>query len=58
MAEPDTWDDINEHVVEEWKAETTPFERVYEVVEGTREGQSAAELVRVSRQLRLPSAHA
>jgi DNA-binding transcriptional ArsR family regulator len=38
------WDDINEHVEEEWKAETTPFERVYEVVEQTREGHSAAEL--------------
>lgn len=49
MAEPDTWDDINERVVEEWKAETTPFERVYEVVEGTREGQSAAEVAERAR---------
>ncbi|WP_135365037.1 winged helix-turn-helix domain-containing protein [Halosimplex halophilum] len=38
------WDDINEHVEEEWKAETTPFERVYEIIEQTHEGQSAAEL--------------
>lgn len=38
----DAWDDINDHVREEWRAETTPFERVYEVLEGTREGQSAA----------------
>lgn len=38
------WDDINEHVEEEWKAETTPFERVYEVVEQTREGHSAADI--------------
>lgn len=40
----DAWDDVNEHVRREWKAETTPFERVYEVVEGTHDGQSAAEL--------------
>lgn len=40
----DTWEDINEHVKAEWKAETTPFERVYEVVEQTHEGQSAAEI--------------
>lgn len=37
-------DDINEHVRAEWKAETTPFERVYEIVEQTHEGQSAAEI--------------
>ncbi|MFP9193914.1 winged helix-turn-helix domain-containing protein [Natronosalvus vescus] len=40
----ETWDDINEHVKAEWKADTTPFERVYEIVEQTHEGQSAAEL--------------
>ncbi|WP_312911818.1 winged helix-turn-helix domain-containing protein [Natronosalvus caseinilyticus] len=40
----DTWDDINEHVEAEWKAETTPFERVYEIVEQTHDGQSAAEI--------------
>lgn len=40
----DTWDDLNEHVKAEWKADTTPFERVYEVVEQTHEGQSAAEI--------------
>lgn len=38
------WDDINEHVEAEWKAETTPFERIYEVIEGTHEAQSAAEI--------------
>ena len=40
----ETWDDVNEHVKAEWKADTAPFERVYEVVEGTHEGQSAAEI--------------
>ena len=40
----ETWDDINEHVKAEWKAETTPFERGYEIVEQTHEGQSAAEI--------------
>jgi len=40
----ESWDDINEHVRAEWKAETTPFERVYEIVEQTHEGQSAAEI--------------
>ncbi|WP_435197140.1 winged helix-turn-helix domain-containing protein [Natronomonas sp. EA1] len=40
----ETWDDINERVAEEWTAETTPFERVYEVLEGTHEGASAAEI--------------
>jgi predicted ArsR family transcriptional regulator len=44
MADDETWDDINERVAEEWRAETTPFERVYEVLEGTHEGQSAAEI--------------
>ena len=41
---PDSWDDINEKVEAEWKDETTPFERVYEIVEQTHEGQSAAEI--------------
>ena len=40
----ESWDDINAHVRAEWKAETTPFERVYEIVEQTHEGQSAAEI--------------
>lgn len=40
----DSWDDVNEHVKAEWKADTTPFERVYEIVEQTHEGQSAAEI--------------
>lgn len=38
----DEWDDVNEHVRQEWKAETTPFERVYEIIEETHDGQSAA----------------
>ncbi|MEF8843691.1 MAG: hypothetical protein V5A62_19045 [Haloarculaceae archaeon] len=49
MAEADTWADINERVVEEREAETTPFERVYEVVEGAREAQSAAEVAERAR---------
>jgi predicted ArsR family transcriptional regulator len=40
----EAWDDINDHVRAEWKADTTPFERVYEIVEETHEGQSAAEI--------------
>ncbi|QLH83792.1 winged helix-turn-helix domain-containing protein [Halosimplex pelagicum] len=40
----DTWDDVNEQVKADWKEETTPFERVYEIVEQTRDGQSAAEI--------------
>lgn len=44
-----TWDDVNEHVIEEWRAETTPFERVYEVLEGTLEGRSAAEIAERAR---------
>jgi len=40
----ESWDDINEHVKEEWKTETTPFERVYEIIEQTHDGQSAAEI--------------
>lgn len=42
MTAHEEWDDINEHVKEQWKAETTPFERVYEVIETTHEGESAA----------------
>jgi DNA-binding transcriptional ArsR family regulator len=42
MTEREEWDDINEHVQEQWRTETTPFERVYEVLETTREGKSAA----------------
>ena len=38
------WDDINEQVKVDWKDDTTPFERVYEVVEQTHDGQSAAEI--------------
>ena len=39
-----TWDDINEQVKAEWREDTTPFERVYEIVEQTHDGQSAAEV--------------
>lgn len=44
MTEDERWNDINDHVTEEWKAETTPFERIYEVLEQTHDGQSAAEI--------------
>ena len=47
MAEesPDLWEgDINEAVVEEWKAETTPFERVQEVIRSTSTPQYASEI--------------
>ena len=40
----ETWDDVNEQVKEEWKEDTAPFERVYETVEQTHDGQSAAEI--------------
>lgn len=40
----ETWDDINEHVKAGWKENTTPFERIYEVIEQTHDGQSAAEV--------------
>lgn len=40
----DTWDDLNKRVRDEWKSETTPFERIYEVLEQTHSGQSAAEI--------------
>ena len=40
----ETWDDVNEQVKADWKDDTTPFERVYEVIEQTHEGQSAAEI--------------
>jgi predicted ArsR family transcriptional regulator len=39
-----TWEDINERVKTEWKDDTTPFERVYEIIEQTHEGQAAAEI--------------
>jgi len=40
----ETWDDVNEQVKADWKEDTTPFERVYEIVEQTHDGQSAAEI--------------
>lgn len=40
----DGWDDVNEYVRAQWKADTTPFERVYEIIEQTYEGSSAAEV--------------
>ncbi len=39
-----TWENINERVKADWKEETTPFERVYEIVEQTHDGQSASEI--------------
>lgn len=42
---PDHWDgDINEDVVEEWKSETTPFERVQEIIQSTSSAQYASEI--------------
>ncbi|UIP00959.1 helix-turn-helix domain-containing protein [Halobaculum sp. CBA1158] len=38
----ETGEDINDQVKADWKADTTPFERVYEIVEQTHDGQSAA----------------
>jgi predicted ArsR family transcriptional regulator len=50
---PDTdppWEgDVNEAVVEEWKAETTPFERVREVLLSTTSPQYAKELAERAR---------
>ena len=46
----ETWDDVNERVEADWKAETTPFERVCEIVEQTHDGQSAAEIDRYRRE--------
>ncbi|MCD2203794.1 winged helix-turn-helix domain-containing protein [Halobacterium sp. KA-6] len=37
-------DDVNEQVKADWKDDATPFERVYEIVEQTHDGQSAAEI--------------
>lgn len=39
-----TLDDVNEQVKADWKEDTTPFERVYEIVEQTHDGQSAAKI--------------
>lgn len=36
--------DVNEAVIEEWTAETTPFDRVYQVVRRTYELESADEI--------------
>ncbi|WP_247731327.1 winged helix-turn-helix domain-containing protein [Halovivax limisalsi] len=40
----DSWDDVNERTKAVWKADTTPFERVYAIVEGTHGGQPAARI--------------
>lgn len=37
-------DDVNERLKEDWKEETSPFERVKTVVTTTYEGESAAEI--------------
>lgn len=39
--EPDEFDDVNESVAREWEAETTPYERVREVVRHVYTPQSA-----------------
>ena len=36
--------DVNSRVRTEWREATTPFERIYEVLETTHDGQSAAEI--------------
>ena len=41
--------DLNEAVVEEWKAETTPFERVREVLQSTTDPQYANQLAERAR---------
>jgi DNA-binding transcriptional ArsR family regulator len=41
--------DVNEVVAEEWVDETTPFERVYEVVRRTYDGESADEIAERAR---------
>lgn len=43
------YEDVNQGVAAEWEAETTPFERVYEVVEVTSEAQSAADIAERAR---------
>lgn len=47
--EPAEFDDINEFVVEEWKADTTAAERVQTVLEDTREPQTAGEIAERAR---------
>lgn len=47
--DPDAFDDINDWVVEEWKAETTTAERVQTVLETTREPQTAREIAERAR---------
>ena len=54
----ETWDDVNEQVKADWKDDTTPFERVYEVVEQTHDGQSAAEIGERTAKRRCTSATA
>lgn len=40
----ETWEDINEKVKTDWEEDTTPFERVHQVLEQTHEGQSVTEI--------------
>ena len=40
----ETWHNVNQQVKADWKDDTTPFERVYEIVGQTHDGQSAAEI--------------
>ena len=51
MVDPDThWDgDLNEEVIEEWKSETIPFERVREVLLSTTTPQYAKEIAERAR---------
>lgn len=44
-----TTDDVNERVVAEWTDETTPFERIYEIVSRTYDPASADEIAERAR---------
>ena len=42
--EPEAFDDVNQTVRDEWKAETTPYERIREVISRTYTPTSAKTL--------------
>ena len=45
MTDADHWEgDVNEAAVEDWKADTTTFERVRQIIDVTTEPQSASEI--------------
>lgn len=47
--DPAEFDDINEFVVEEWKRSTTAAERIQEILETTREPQTASQIAERAR---------